>query len=171
MAKTSMTQHLIDGYRRMLERIQDSIHDWNENARIRSALAIDNAKKMAEELGELTREEAEKVSLYLKRDLQDASQYLQQTGKELASWLAFDWQLIEDRTWDAFVAIANKFKLDYLEFNNQLKLGTPYHTGEITSAGTLYCIECQQAMHFYKVSHIPPCPKCHGTKFIRGRND
>jgi hypothetical protein len=40
-----------------------------------------------------------------------------------------------------------------------------FHTGEVTSLGTLTCKGCQAEMHFKGTSRIPPCPKCHQTVF------
>ena len=168
MTTKTVTQKLLDAYSQMLERVKHSLDDLEERTAPAIYNAIESARKTAEELGELTQDEAEKVSMYLKRDLQDAGKFLNETGKELADWLAFDWQLIEERTWEAFLSVADKTKLAWFEFEKQLELGTRYATGEITSAGTLYCIHCTQALNFYKVTHIPPCPKCHSKVFIRG---
>jgi len=43
-----------------------------------------------------------------------------------------------------------------------------YSTGEITSAGSLTCQNCNFKMHLTKTGHIPPCPKCSGTLFHKG---
>tara|TARA_R110001583_G_scaffold143191_1_gene295273 strand:+ start:325 stop:831 length:507 start_codon:yes stop_codon:yes gene_type:complete len=42
-----------------------------------------------------------------------------------------------------------------------------YHTGEITSAGTLTCKKCGQTMQFKSTGHVPPCPKCKAIKFSK----
>lgn len=38
-------------------------------------------------------------------------------------------------------------------------------SGEITSAGTLRCSNCEREIHFKKTGRIPPCPGCHNTEF------
>ncbi|MDP1862639.1 MAG: hypothetical protein Q8K52_01890 [Thiobacillus sp.] len=43
-----------------------------------------------------------------------------------------------------------------------------YSTGEITSAGTLTCRACGEAIHLKETGHIPPCPKCSATLFNKG---
>lgn len=158
--KETAGQKLAHAYTKMLERIK--------HAAVLEK-AIESARKTAVELGELTQDEAEKVSMYLKRDLEDAGKYLAATGKELADWLAFDWRLIEERTWETFSAAADKTTLEWLALQQQLQLGPEYRTGEVTGIGTLCCVNCTEAIHFRQAAHIPPCPKCHHTAFIRAK--
>lgn len=40
-------------------------------------------------------------------------------------------------------------------------------TGEITSAGTLSCVQCGAAMPFARTATIPPCPRCATTEFAK----
>ncbi len=70
--------HLVRAYRRMLERAREILE--NET---RPSLkdAVDRARKSTVELGEVTREEADQVAGYLKRDLHDAGDYLSLTGR------------------------------------------------------------------------------------------
>lgn len=170
MSNKNTSEKLLTAYTHMLERVKGFLDNLDEQATPAIHKAIETARKTAVELGELTHEEAEKISLYLKRDLQDAGQFLKESGQELADWLVFDWQLIEERIWEAFLSVADQTQLAWLEFEQQLELGPRYTTGEITAMGTLYCVACSQPLHFYQIAHIPPCPKCHGTEFIRSHN-
>jgi hypothetical protein len=43
-----------------------------------------------------------------------------------------------------------------------------YQTGELTSAGTLTCTACWQKVQRKATGRIPPCPRCHGTRFRKG---
>jgi len=45
--------------------------------------------------------------------------------------------------------------------------GLHCRSGEITSAGTLTCIQCGKEMHFKKTGRIPPCTECHHTEFLK----
>ncbi|NQZ54862.1 MAG: zinc ribbon-containing protein, partial [Piscirickettsiaceae bacterium] len=127
------------------------------------------AKRQAIELKEITKEEAEKIGDYLRRDLHDAAEHLESSGKEISSWFSFDLKLVEDRILDIFVKVADKTRLELAQLAEQAKRAQQYHTGEITSIGTLACQECDTLLHFKKTSRIPPCPKCHKTIFVRTR--
>ena len=112
-------------------------------------------------------DEAEKVAAYLRRDLHDAAEYLESSGKTFSNWLTFDLQLVEERMLELFASVADKTRLELEQLAQQAEKSQQYHTGEITGIGTLYCESCGCEMHFKKTSRIPPCPKCHKTTFNR----
>lgn len=158
---------LIDAYNTMMKRLHSVLEEAEEKTLPSLEQNIENAKAKAIELGELTREEAEKIATYLKRDIDDAADYLQETGEEFSSWIKFDFDLIEGAITDAFINVADQTKLQLLELEQQAREAIIYHTGEITGVGTLVCEQCGKSLHFKKTGHIPPCPKCHATRFKR----
>jgi hypothetical protein len=180
MGDTIMTgdthDKLVHAYNRMLERIKAALEHAENDTLPSLQHSLEAARQKAVELGELTREEAEKISAYLKRDLQDAVHHAKTTGKELSEWLRFDLGLIEQRALDAFSNIVQRAKqeLDKLGLQPKQTKANPtehWHSGEITGVGTLYCTACGAAQHFHATSTIPPCPKCHATMFRRGPAD
>lgn len=160
-------QHL-NAYNRMMERVKAAYEEAAEEARPVLAHLIDDAKKKAVELGELTQEEAERIGTYLKRDLEDAADYLTSPEvKELVDWFKFDISLIEDRLLEMFTSVADQTKLELMQLEERARTANDYHTGEITGIGTLVCKACGEHLHFHASGHIPPCAKCHGTVFVR----
>lgn len=164
----SIEEKLVDAYNTMMKRIHTTIDKAEENAIPTLEHNLEEAEMRAIELGELTREEAEKVTGYLKRDVEEAARYLQETGDEFSSWIQFDYALIEDAVKEAFMNVADQTKLQLEQLNEKAAEANGYHTGEITGIGTLVCENCGEKLHFKKTGHIPPCPKCHGTHFKRG---
>jgi len=159
---------LTQAYDRMLARVKKSL----EQAEPKLQEAISQAKEKALELGELTAEETEKVAGYLQRDIVDAAKYLAgDNADDLKSWFQFDVELIETQLLDLIFSVADKTRLDRLNFEDELLRGNEYHTGEITGAGTLLCASCGEQLHFNMTGHIPPCPKCHATIFSRQSAD
>jgi len=156
----------IEAYHRMLEQTQDAIKNSITEKNPQLKKIIDNAVKNTIELGELTKEEAKKIGDYLRKDLDDASEYMQTTKKDLTDWFRFDKELVEDRIRDWFSTVTDSTRttLDQLSRNAEI---AEWHTGEITGPGTLRCDECKHDLHFHKVGHIPPCPNCKATKFHR----
>jgi Zinc-ribbon containing domain len=161
-------EKLVEAYNIMMLRVSESLTKATHGTGPKLRHAIAAAEEKAVELGELTREEALKVGEYLRRDIQDAGKYLAEPeGEELADWLRFDIQLIETELFDKLLSVADQAKLDMLDFEEQLAEATQYRSGEITGPGTLVCDECSEVLHFHKTTHIPPCPKCHGSSFSR----
>jgi len=168
MNQEDFEKKLIAAYDKMMERVNTLLDDAEEQAMPVLQRNIEKAKKHAVELKELTAEEADKVASYLKRDLHEAADYLETTGKELSSWFSFDLHLVEERMFDFFSRAADKTRIELNRLATQARKAQEYHTGEIAAIGTLVCTDCGCEMHFKKTSRIPPCPKCHKTIFKRG---
>ena len=159
---------LIHGYNRMMERVKTVFEKVEHETPPRLRKAIDYAKEKAVELEELTLEEAEKIGNYLRRDVEDAAEYLAgEKTEELKAWFRFDVARIEDQLLELFLSVADRTRLDMLDLEEQLVEASEYHSGEITGPGSLVCINCGLVQHFHKTSHIPPCSKCHETAFVR----
>ena len=158
---------LLKAYDNMVQRVHDAVDHAEHETLPHLEENLKKAQETAVELGELTREEAEKVGQYLLRDLEDASSYLQETKSEFSEWLAFESTLIEDKMGDWFNLVADKTKLQWDALERQSKQKVSYHSGEVTGPGTLQCTACEQTLNFKKTGHIPPCPKCHKTEFKR----
>lgn len=166
MKKKNKTKNrkLIDAYQLLLERAKSRLDEFEH---ITVPEALEHAKERAIELEEITVDEAENLVMFVQRDLHDAAHHLHDTGENLKFWLNFDVTYIEEKLWNTFSQIADKTVVDKLLFDYRIQRGPIYKTGEITGLGTLQCETCGQLLHFHKVSHIPPCGKCHGETFSR----
>ena len=154
-------------YDDMMTRVKTAIEEAEEHTLPALQRYIHNARDTAVELGELTREEAEKVAAYLQRDLQDAGKHLAETGHELGDWLRFDIGLIEDRLLDVLSRVADHTQLEIRRFEQDLEEGPPYNAGEVTGPGTLVCDSCGETIRFHATGYIPNCPACGHTVYHR----
>ena len=150
-------------YNLMLERARKLMDEAGKGA----AHAIDAAMEKASELGELSREEAEEVADYLRRDLKDAAEYLGDSGSELRDWLRFDLEVVEQSLAEMFAQMVDHTKMELDNLEQRANAVGEWHTGEVVSIGTLECKSCGEQIHFHQTGHIPPCPKCRGTKYRR----
>lgn len=160
--ESSGTKALSKAYEHLLEKLSQKA----QQGEVVVQHIVDEIKQDASAFYELSADEVVLLEQYIKRDLADASSYLQHTGEELKSWLGFDLHLIEQAFWEKFSAAADQTTTELL----QLKLSAEkagYHTGEVIGIGTLACDQCGEKLHFHKPGHIPPCPKCHATQFHR----
>ena len=158
---------LVSADEAMLERVHEAADDAEKKTVpwLREALA--DARDKAVELEELTREEAEKVSRYVERDLHDAASFIAESGQEFREWLSFDWKLMQNRMLDMFAGMADQTSDALKGFADQAREASLYHTGEITAPGVLRCTSCGEDLHFKRTGRIPPCPKCSATRFQR----
>ncbi len=158
-------EKLIQAYNTMLGRVKDGLKDVEEHALPPIKELLNKAAETASELGELTREEAEKISDYLKRDLNEAGEFLSENGRQLKEWLKFDLEFAEVQLAELFASVADRTRVELDALAERARRVGIWHTGEITGIGILICTECGEKLHFEKTGRIPPCPKCHGTSF------
>jgi NAD-specific glutamate dehydrogenase/predicted RNA-binding Zn-ribbon protein involved in translation (DUF1610 family) len=160
------SEKLERAYDTMLERVQAMMETAKGGGETLQQ-ALKEARDKAVELDELTRDEAQKVSSWVQRDLQDAGNYLSKTRHELADWFHMDMELIEYSLLDLFSKAADQTKLQLLQLEEQAKHVDEYYSGEVTAPGTLECKQCGELIHLKKSGHIPPCPRCRSTVFTR----
>jgi hypothetical protein len=151
----------------MLQRVEQSLSSASIRSEKTLRDALDAARETAVELGELTREEAHKAHTFVTRDLVDLGAHVTAEERELADQLRLGLLVLERDVLNRFseLARAAKAELKHLEMTKQRF--DEWHTGEVTTTGTLRCRGCGERMHFERTGHIPPCPKCHATVYDR----
>jgi len=167
--KPDALERLVKGYETMLERANEAIDTTEKRTLPLLRDAMMGAREKAVELGELTREEAEKVSRYVERDIHDAAEFLVDTGQEFRDWLSFDWQLLNERMLDAFASMADQTSIALRDLAERAQQATIYHTGEIAGPGPLVCTSCGYVIQSKAARPIPPCPNCQHKEFRRAR--
>lgn len=129
--------------------------------------SLDEAlKKASEELaaaGDFSREQADKISSYVRRDL---AQLAEQADKaRTAVKQAADPQRVAAGMQSVLSRILRGAAETLGELAARTEQQLERRTGEVTSPGTLKCRECGAEMRFTATVRIPPCPKCHQTRF------
>jgi hypothetical protein len=167
--KPDPLDRMVDAYVRMLERVDAMLEAAEKSAIPTLRKSLEQARDKAVELNELTREEAERVSGYVERDMKEAARFLSETGTDFGNWLKFDLKLIESRMLEMLANVADRTRVELGRLAENARSASYYNTGEITGPGTLVCTGCGKALHFHKTGHIPPCGVCRGTVFKRHR--
>lgn len=167
--KQEPSSPLVNAYQQMMSRVHQAMAHTDKANAPHPPLQhyLDEAIEKTVALGELSREQAEQIGRYLQRDLQDAATHWVETESELASWLRFDLQLIEQQVWEMFASVADKTRLELLQLEDRAQLDNCYQTGEITGPGALQCTECGVPIYFHATAAIPACPACGHTEFTR----
>ncbi|HHJ20785.1 MAG TPA: hypothetical protein ENJ84_13325 [Gammaproteobacteria bacterium] len=161
--------HLIEGY----EKIAHRVHELLAKTTTYTGNELKNALLTAQDevvaLKQLTQAEAEQIGAWIKRDLHGMAQSIATTKEEAKEWLPIEIHAEEHYLYDQLMSVADKTTLELLELKEQAELAPfeAWHTGEVTSPGILKCTKCGEQLHFEKTGHIPPCPKCHHSEFVR----
>ena len=165
---TENEKHL-RAYEQLLNQARDFITEAKQEFAPKIDVALEMAKERVFELGEMSREELDNISNYLRRDIYDAANFLAGDRGELSKWLRFDVEQVERRILESLSLLADPTKVELADLEERARLFGEWHTGEITGPGTLVCEACGEQLHFHETGHIPPCPKCKGSKFHRGQ--
>lgn len=167
-AEQQKNERRVHGYNRMMERVKTAI-GADSTVAVNLSEAIAKARDKAVEAEELTREEAEQIGEYLRRDLVDAGHFLADSHNELADWLHFDLELIEDKLAELLQGVADRTRVDLALLAEHARHADEYFSNELVGGGTLECVNCGKQLSFHKTGHIPPCPACRQTRFRRVR--
>ena len=154
-------------YDSMYEHVAENIHKIKDKSGPLLHELIDEARDKITRVEDVAEEDVEKISGWLKRDLDDAIEYLSETDYAIKDWLGFETALIKNEIIRLLLESADKTTLQWLRMKENVHQPSTYNTGEITGPGTLICDACGENLHFHETSHIPPCPKCHETEFHR----
>ncbi|MEO8303898.1 MAG: hypothetical protein ABI724_07245 [Betaproteobacteria bacterium] len=124
---------------------------------------MDRAREQLAAAGEFTAEQGVAFKKFLERDLEQTTADMRSLGKEA-----------EERLHPSRVgagALSSLAKLLHAtgsavnSLSRKAEDALSYQTGELTTAGTLTCTACGQEVQLKATAHIPPCPKCHGTRY------
>lgn len=157
---------LAQQYDKLASKFNELYLSGKERGRESMSVAMDKASEQLTSLGEFSAEHGAELKKYLARDLDQTLADAQQFGvaaKErlnpgrLSAGALASLAAVLESTGNALQSLSEKTK-DKLT----------YSTGEMTSAGTLTCQTCGEAIHLKKTGHIPPCPKCSATLFHKG---
>jgi len=158
-------EKLNQAYHRLMEALKGIWQDTQDRTIPPLKEGLELSKEKLSELNELSKEELDHVAGYLQRDLTGAANFLQQSGKTIGEWVKSDLEFAEYKFAELFADLAETTRSRLDEIAERARELGEWHTGEITGVGILECKNCGEKIHFKTAGHIPPCPKCQGTKY------
>jgi len=167
--KHQSSNRLINTYNQMMAAIREKFENA-DTSDLTLQKALNAAKEQAVHLGEVTVEEAHEISEYIKRDINDAAEYMMETSAEFGDWLMLDIEIIERNIIDLFLSVADRTRIELEQFQNPPHVHNEYRSGEITGPGTLVCTQCGRNVSFVTTGEIEPCPECKNTVFQRAQS-
>ncbi|GMR01199.1 MAG: zinc ribbon-containing protein [Gammaproteobacteria bacterium] len=161
--------HLISAYNQMMQEMRDAFERADQSS-MSLQKALELAKHQAVHLGEITAEEAHEIGEYIKRDINDAAEYMMESSAEFYDWLMLDIEVIERKVIDMFLSVADHTRVELEQFRQakpESKQIPVYKSGEITGPGTLICDSCGKTKPFLSSDEIRDCERCGHDHFIR----
>jgi len=160
------SNRLIEAYNQMMTSIRSSFES-SEHSDMSLSKAISMAREEITHISDITQDEAEEISNFIKRDINDAAEYMMESSSEFSDWLMLDIEVIERKLIELFLSVADKTRVELEQLGVQNRELSLYYSGEITGPGTLQCTECGHKVSFTTTSHIENCTQCGHTTFRR----
>ena len=131
-------KHLISAYNQMMAEMRDTF-DQGERSDITLQKILDMAKHQVVHAGKASPEEAHEIGEYIKRDVNDAAEYMMESSAEFYDWLMLDIELIERRVIELFLSVADHTRIELEQFKQNPSISeqaSTYKGGEITDSDT-----------------------------------
>jgi len=166
----SKTEQIKEQLEAQYDKYAEKFREVYQNSKIKTSesmeKALDSAREQLTDAGEFSSEQGRAFKEFLRRDIEQTSIHIKQLGSDAKEYLNLSrlgvgalasLSLLLDKAEDAVSFLREKTDKVLI-----------FKTGEITSAGSLTCMDCGKSMQLKKTGHIPPCPKCANTKFRKG---
>lgn len=130
------------------------------------AVALEKSHEQMASLGEFSAEHGAELKKFMARDLDQTLSDAQNLGEEAKERL--NPGRLGAGALASLAAVLESAGNALQSLGEKTREKLTYSTGEITSAGTLTCQACGEAIHLKETGHIPPCLKCSATLFNKG---
>ena len=160
------SNRLIEAYNQMMASIRSSF-ETSDDDEMSLSKAMSMARDEITHITDVTQDEAEEISNFIKRDINDAAEYMMESSSEFSDWLMLDIEVIERKLIDLFLSVADKTRIELEQFGVQNRELSLYYSGEITGPGTLLCNACGHKVSFTTTSQIQDCTECGHNTFKR----
>ncbi len=104
-------KHLTSAYNQMMMSMRETFEQDEAND-MSLQNALDLAKYQAVRRGELSSEEAFEIGECIKRDINDAAEYMMETSTEFYDWLMLDIEIIERKVIKLFLTVADYTRIE-----------------------------------------------------------
>ncbi|MGB0466108.1 MAG: zinc ribbon-containing protein [Pontibacterium sp.] len=158
----------IDAYDRVMVRLLKTLSAAEASSWVYVQKKVEEAVELELTAEEMTRDEMNLITAYIKRDMKQLGFYAHETGEGIAAWLHFDLNVLEEKLKQLLVDLADRTRIQQEELRERLSQGDDQYTaGEVATAGTFECVACQAQEVLTKTNKLSPCRACGGRYFHR----
>lgn len=108
--------NLTCAYNQIMANMREAFNDYSEEMNLQKALDI--ARHDIVHRGILTVEEAHEIGEYIKRDVNDAAEYMMEASDEFYDWLSLDIETIERNVMKLFLDVAENTRVELEQFGH-----------------------------------------------------
>ena len=111
-------RHLTSAYDQMMKTMREAFEQDEAND-MSLQKALDLAKHQSVHRGELSAEEAYEIGECIKRDINDAAEFMMETSAEFYDWLMLDIEIIERKVVKLFLTVADYTRVELELFSQK----------------------------------------------------
>ncbi|MDQ6962046.1 MAG: NADP-dependent isocitrate dehydrogenase [Mariprofundaceae bacterium] len=152
-----------DQFDQLIHRCKELLESSGEKSSEVLNTVLDKAREQLTSAGTFSEEQGQKISDYVKRDLHSAASTLEHLGEEARAHLSPS--RLGAGALDSLSLLLDAAGQTLNKWASRTEEALTCHSGEVTSAGTLTCTECQHEMHLTQTSRVPECTECQATEF------
>ena len=149
-------------YNNWLDWFRNWLKDTQENELKQLTEFFDRSGAWMTAAKDLSQEEWELFTNYVKRDL-TTFYHNYQRDMESSTYV----QGIKEGLWNELAEMTDRSQIEWQELMQDFKHNGNYKTGEWIGMGELVCQNCKHSMSITHTSRIPECPECGHTFFFR----
>ena len=160
-------ERLEAAYDHFARHVVDAVRSGRSLGRQGFEAAMEKARAQLAAAGEFSAGEGERFKEFLRRDLgphlDEQMRQARQFGHEAGQLLQPE--RLRDGMLATLATLLRSGSEMLHEWSHKADLAIIFKSGEITSAGTLTCLNCDHVIRLEQTAHVTPCPLCHGTRF------
>lgn len=154
---------LAAAYDKFAERVAASLASGRERSAEAFEEAMETARAKLTAAGEFSAAQGEDFKRFLRRDFGHLSEEARALGNEAKQRL--DPGRLRDGALAALASALRAGGETLQAWSHKADETIIYESGQITSAGTLTCMNCGCAIQLKESAHVPTCPACLSERF------
>lgn len=160
-------QRLEAAYDRFAGHVVEAVQSGRSLGRQGFEAAMEKTRERLAAAGEFSAGQGERFKEFLRRDLglhlDEQARQARQLGREAGQHLQPE--RLRDGMLATLATLLRSGGEMLQEWSHKADQAVIYESGEITSAGTLTCLNCGHVVRLERTAHVVPCPQCLGTRF------
>ncbi len=149
-----------DQYDELAAKFRELFEAGAEKSAEFAAVAMEKARQQLTTAGAFSEEQGKNLKAFMERDLSQMADSMRHEAKE-----KLNPSRVSAGAMASLSSLLNMAGSALSSVAEKTQKAISCRSGEVTSAGTLTCVACEHELHFKKTGRVPPCPKCHATKF------
>ncbi len=160
--KIANKTNIVETYNHILENLSEIKSSVEDLSREDLSMKIAYAKNKLHNLEDITKEEIDLITKYLYKDIIAAKDNISKTTSQIKDWIIKDIGLTEDKLLHLFTKVVDQSRVELQQMENLLH---EWHSGEVTSIGTLECKSCGTKITITETQIIKNCSNCGAEVF------